>query len=58
MIGISALGIGIRSAQYLGQGWPIVVAYKSRVTADGGYYEGVSCLLNKLNNRLKIKMLN
>jgi len=50
MIGISALGIGIRSAQYLGQGWPIVVAYKSRVTADGGFCEGVSCMLNKLNN--------
>jgi len=26
------------------------LAYKARITADGGYYEGISCLLNKLNN--------
>jgi len=51
MLVSSALGIGTRTASnYKGQGWPIVVAYKSRITADGGYYEGVSCMLNKLNN--------
>lgn len=47
MIGI---GIGTRNRVYRGQGWPIVVAYKARVTADGGFFEGVSCMLNKLNN--------
>lgn len=47
MIGI---GIGTRNRVYKGQGWPIVVAYKARVTADGGFFEGVSCMLNKLNN--------
>jgi hypothetical protein len=47
MIGI---GIGTRNRVYRGQGWPIVEGYKNRVTADGGYFEGISCLLNKLNN--------
>jgi hypothetical protein len=47
MIGV---GIGTRSRLYKGQGWDIVKAYKSRITSDGGYYEGISCLLRKLNN--------
>jgi hypothetical protein len=47
MIGV---GIGTRSRLYKGQGWDIVKSYKSRVTLDGGYYEGISCLLRKLNN--------
>jgi hypothetical protein len=47
MIGI---GIGTRNRLYKGQGWDIVQGYKSRITTDGGYYEGISCLLNKLNN--------
>ena len=51
MLVSSALGIGTRgTANYKGQGWPIVVAYKARVTADGGFYEGIGCLLRKLNN--------
>ena len=45
------LGIGTRGGNnYKGQGWALVKLYKSRVTADGGYYEGIGCLLNKLNN--------
>jgi hypothetical protein len=47
---ITTLGIGTVVLQYKGQGWTIVVAYKSRVLADGGVLEGVSCMLNKLNN--------
>lgn len=47
---ITTLGISTVKLQYKGQGWTFVVAYKARVTADGGYYEGISCLLNKLNN--------
>lgn len=47
---ITTLGIGTVGLQYKGQGWTIVVAYKSRVLADGGVLEGVSCMLNKLNN--------
>jgi hypothetical protein len=47
MIGV---GIGTRSRLYKGQAWDIVRDYKSRVTLDGGYYEGISCLLRKLNN--------
>jgi hypothetical protein len=47
MIGI---GIGTRNRVYRGHGWPIDQGYKNRVTADGGYFEGISCLLNKLNN--------
>jgi hypothetical protein len=47
MIGI---GIGTRNRLYKGQAWEIVQGYKSRITTDGGYYEGISCLLNKLNN--------
>lgn len=47
---VSNLGIGTRGLQYKGQGWPFVLLYKTRVAADGGYFEGVSCLLNKLNN--------
>jgi hypothetical protein len=47
MIGV---GIGTRNRLYKGQGWALVKLYKARVTADGGYYEGIGCLLNKLNN--------
>lgn len=47
---ITTLGIGTVGLQYKGQGWTFVVAFKARVTADSGYYEGVSCMLNKLNN--------
>jgi hypothetical protein len=51
MIGI---GIGTRNRVYRGQetgpGLVLVEGYKNRVTADGGYFEGISCLLNKLNN--------
>ena len=47
---ITTLCIGTLKLQYKGQGWTIVVAYKSRVLADGGVLEGVSCMLNKLNN--------
>jgi len=47
---ISTLGIGTRGRVYFGQGWDYVVLYKARITSDGGYYEGVSCLLRKLNN--------
>jgi hypothetical protein len=50
MLVAQSLGIGTRGGAYKGQGWPIVVAYKARVTADGGTYEGVACMLNKLNN--------
>jgi hypothetical protein len=51
MLTSQTLGIGTRGgANYRGQGWSIVLAYKARITADGGYYEGISCLLNKLNN--------
>ena len=47
MIGV---GIGTRNRLYKGQAWDIVRDYKARITSDGGYYEGISCLLNKLNN--------
>ena len=50
MLVTQTLGIGTRGAAYKGQGWALVKLYKARVTADGGYYEGVGCLLNKLNN--------
>jgi hypothetical protein len=50
MLSTTPLGIGTRGGSYKGQGWPLVKLYKTRVTADGGYYEGVGCLLNKLNN--------
>jgi hypothetical protein len=50
MLSTTPLGIGTRGGSYKGQGWPFVILYKARVTADGGYYEGVGCLLNKLNN--------
>ncbi|MGA0081561.1 MAG: hypothetical protein ACO3IT_07440 [Ilumatobacteraceae bacterium] len=48
---VSNLGIGTRGLlPYKGQGWPFVLEYKSRIESDGGYYEGISCLLRKLNN--------
>jgi hypothetical protein len=50
MLSTTPLGIGTRGGSYKGQGWPIVLLYKARVTADGGYFEAVSCLLRKLNN--------
>jgi hypothetical protein len=28
----------------------LALEYTNRVTADGGYYEGIGCLLRKLNN--------
>ena len=44
------LGIGTRGTAYNGQGWALVKLYKARVTADGGYYEGIGCLIIKLKN--------
>jgi hypothetical protein len=33
-----------------GDGAVLALAYTNRVTADGGYYEGVDCMIFKLNN--------
>ena len=43
------LGLGVGIGNLFFYASIITQAYLTRVTADGGYYEGIECLKNKLN---------
>jgi len=43
------VGIGIIVGHQIVGGNGIVDAYIARVVADGGYYEGITCLTNAIN---------
>ena len=50
MFGVDiGIGIGLGRQRVVSFTHKLVLQYIARINADGGYYEGIQCLENKLN---------